>query len=266
MFTIQSLFQESWQLFKAKYGLLLGAAATVAGIEVASEIVYTVMTVLVPFYETPDEIYGLGDIFSFLSNFLITPVLQLGVLYVAVQAYRKQDVSVSSVFAGFSQYGRIVAVTILLALAGILALVLLALISFTPTLLISSEELGLIAAVLLLLPGLLVLSILFTRLAYAVVFICFETRCSVIECFGESWRRTRDVYWTIIGANILIGLIALASILAFLLPFFFFWVPFATAFYGVVVAKLMEDQSSSDKMAGTLELPENPAFRGPNNG
>ncbi|MEC8854736.1 MAG: hypothetical protein VXX15_03935, partial [Planctomycetota bacterium] len=179
MFTIQSLFQESWQLFKAKYGLLLGAAATVAGIEVASEIVYTVMTVLVPFYETPDEIYGLGDIFSFLSNFLITPVLQLGVLYVAVQAYRKQDVSVSSVFAGFSQYGRIVAVTILLALAGILALVLLALISFTPTLLISSEELGLIAAVLLLLPGSLVLSILFTRLAYAVVFICFETRCSV---------------------------------------------------------------------------------------
>ena len=264
MFTIQSLFQESWQLFKAKYGLLLGAAASFAGIEVVVEIVSMVMTVLVPFYETPDEIYGLGDIFSFFSSLLLTPVLQLGVWYVAVQAYRKQDVGVSSIFAGFSQYGRIVAVTILLSLVGILALFLLALISFIPTLLISSEELGLLTAMLLLVPGLFVVSILFTRLAYA-VFICFDTKCSVLDSLGESWRRTRDVYWKIIGAHVLIVLMGLGSILALLLPFFFFWVPFATAFYGVVAGKLMEDQNSSDHSTGILEPSENPAFRGPLN-
>ena len=264
MFKIQSLFQESWPLFKAKYGLFLGAAAIVAGIEVASEIVYTVMTLLVPFGATSTEIYGLGDIFSFLSAFLLTPVLQFGVLYISVQAYRKQEVGVSAVFAGFSQYGRIVAVTILLSLVALMALFLLALISFTPTLFIPSEELGLLTAMLLLVPGLFVVSILFTRLAYA-VFICFDTKCSVLDSLGESWRRTRDVYWTLIGANVLLGLIALFSILALLLPFFFFWVPFATAFYGVVVGKLMEDQNGSDNSTGILEPSENPAFGGPLN-
>lgn len=265
MFTIQSLFQESWQLFKAKYGLLLGAAASVAGIEVALEIVYTVMTVLVPFYETPYEIYGLGDIFAFLSNFLLTPVLQFGVLYVAVQAYRKQDVEVSSVFAGFSQYGRIVATVFLLALVGFGACALLALILFIPTFLIPSREWGFLTAVIFSVPGLFVLLIFFTRLSYA-VFICFDTKCSALDSLGESWRRTKDVYWQLIGANFLIGLMALGSILALLLPFIFFWIPFATAFGGVVVGKLMEDQNSSDNSTGILEPSENPAFRGPLNG
>ena len=265
MFTIQSLFQESWQLFKARYGLLLGAAAIVAGIEFAFGFVYGFMTLLVPFGETPTGIYGLGDIFSFLHSFLLRPVLQFGVLYVAVQAYRKQDVEVSSVFAGFSQYGRIVAVTLLLALVGSGAFALLALISVIPIFLIPSTELGLLTAGIFFVPGLFVLSIFLTRLAYA-VFICFDTKCSALDSLGESWRRTKDVYWHLIGANVLIGLMALGSILALLLPFFFFWVPFATAFYGVIVGKLMEDQNSSDNSTGILDPSENPAFRGPLNG
>ena len=262
MFTIGSLFHETWELLKAKYGLLMASVAIVLAIEMA----FGIITVLVPFWVTPDDIFGLGDVLQL----VVSPVLQVGLGFVALQAYRKNEIDVSGVFAGFSQYWRVLGVSYLLGMLGMVAGISILFASGAAFALFyslaSSQLAGWFGVALVLLPALVVVSIVFTRLAFA-VFVCFDTKCSVMESFGEAWRRTKDVYWKLLGAQFLLVLMALGSILLLVLPFVFFWAPFAVAYLGVVLGKLLDGQSDHNNASHNNPGPsENPAFPGPLNG
>ena len=262
MFTIGSLFQETWSLLKARYGLFMASVAIVGAIHIA----FNILTWVVPFWQTKEDIFGLGDVLGL----FISPVLQVGLGFVALQAYRKNEIDVSGVFAGFSQFWRVLGVSYLLGLLGMVAGISILFASgaaFGLFYSLASSQLGgWFGVALVLFPALVVVLIVSTRLAFA-VFVCFDTKCSVMESFGEAWRRTKDVYWKLLGAQLLLLLMALGSILLLVLPFVFFWAPFAVAYLGVVLGKLLEGQSGHNETShNNLEPPENPAFPGPLNG
>lgn len=261
MFTIGSLFHETWELLKAKYGLLMASVAIVLAIEMA----FGIITVLVPFWVTPDDIFGLGDVLQL----VVSPVLQVGLGFVALQAYRKNEIDVSGVFAGFSQYWRVLGVSYLLGLLGMVAGISILFASgaaFALFYSLASSQLGgWFGVALVLLPALVVVSIVFTRLAFA-VFVCFDTKCSVIESFGESWRRTKLVYWKILGSQLLLGLMGIVCTLLLVLPLFFFFAPFAVSYLGVLLGKLLDGHNEQAGASNNPEPSENPAFPGPLNG
>ena len=116
MFTIGSLFHETWELFKAKYGLFMASIAIVGAIQVAFEI----LTYVAPFWQTSEGVFGLGDVLAL----FISPVLQVGLGFVALQAYQKNEIQASGVFAGFSQFWRMLGISFLVGLLGIVSLAL----------------------------------------------------------------------------------------------------------------------------------------------
>ena len=257
MFTIGSLFQETWALLKAKYGLFMASVAIVGAVHIAFEI----LTWVVPFWQTEEDIFGLGDVLEL----FISPVLQVGLGLVALQAYRKNEIRASGVFAGFSQYWRMLGVSFLVGLLGIVLLSLIFITAGVTAFAIGGLLGQVIGVTLVLLPGLVVAIIILNRLGFA-VFVCFDTKCSVIDSFGESWRRTQLVYWKILGSQLLLGLMAIGCTLLLVLPLFFFFAPFAVAYLGVLLGKLLDSQSDRDSASNNLEPSESSALPGPLNG
>ena len=258
MFTIGSLFHETWELFKAKYALFMASIAIVGGIQIAFEI----LTYVVPFWQTSEGIFGLGDVLAL----FISPVLHVGLGFVALQAYRKNEIQASGVFAGFSQYSRMLGISFLVGLLGIVSLALVFIAAGVTAFAIGGDDFSQVfGATLVLLPGLVAAIIVLTRLGFA-VFVCFDTKCSVIESFGESWRRTKLVYWKILGSQLLLGLMGIVCTLLLVLPLFFFFAPFAVSYLGVLLGKLLDGHNEQAGASNNPEPSENPAFPGPLNG
>lgn len=260
MFDIGFIFSNGWRATKEHYWIFFGAMMAFVGFQVPLGVLNT----LVPF----DEDNGLGDIVSLFIN----PMLTVGWMYIGLQAYRRQTVAFGDLFIGFTQYWRMLGVTLL----GLGALMILGVACAIPAIIfavyasVSSSDVGETAEFLFVvlwgLPTLAIFLFVGTRISYALI-LTFVTKTPVMGSLILSWRKTRSVWGRLMLLNFVLWLTAVASILLLIFPLFFFFLPLLVGVVGVVCGLLLNEEGElfSDS-ADDHQTPANPAFPEPMNG
>ena len=260
MFDIGFIFSNGWRATKEHYWVFLGAMMAFVGFQVP----LGVLNSLVPF----DEDNGLGNIVGLFIN----PMLTVGWMYIGLQAYRRQTVAFGDLFIGFTQYWRMLGVTLL----GLGALMILGVACAVPVIIFAvyaysnSSDVGEFAELLFVvlwgLPTLALLLFVGTRISYALI-LTFMTNTPVMGSLILSWRKTRPVWGRLMLLNFLLFLIAIASIVLLFLPLFFFFLPLLVGVVGVVCGLLLNeaDEPAADA-TDDRQTPENPALSRPMNG
>ncbi|MGB0325518.1 MAG: hypothetical protein ACPGGL_08320 [Phycisphaerales bacterium] len=260
MFDIGFIFSTGWRATKEHYWVFLGVMMAFVGFQVPLGVLNT----LVPF----DADNGLGD----LVGLFINPMLTVGWMYIGLQAYRRQTVTFGDLFIGFTQYWRMLGVTLL----GLGALMTLGVACAVPVIIfavyasMSSSDVGQLAEFLFVvlwgLPTIALLLFVGTRISYALI-LTFVTNTPVMGSLILSWRKTRPVWGRLMLLNFLLWLIAVASIVLLFLPLFFFFLPLLVGVVGVVCGLLLnEEGEQSADPADDHQAPENPAFPEPMDG
>ena len=260
MFDIGFIFSNGWRATKEHYWVFLGVMMAFLGFQVP----LGVLNALFPF----DEDSGLGDIVGLFIN----PMLTVGWMYVGLQAYRRQTVAFGDLFIGFTQYWRMLGVTLL----GLGALMILGVACAIPAIIfavyasVNSSDVGETAEIFFVvlwgLPTLALFLFVGTRISYALI-LTFVTNTPVMGSLTLSWRKTRSVWGRLLLLNFLLWLIAVASILLLILPLFFFFLPLLVGVVGVVCGLLLnEEGEQSADPSDDHQTPENPAFPEPMNG
>ena len=262
MFDIGFIFSNGWRATKEHYWVFLGVMMAFLGFQVP----LGVLNSLVPFDFDGDS--GLGDIVGLFIN----PMLTVGWMYIGLQAYRRQPVAFGDLFIGFTQYWRMLGVTLL----GLGAVMILGVACAIPVFIFAAyaysnaSDVGELAELLFLvlwgLPTLALLLFVGTRISYAPI-LTFVTNTPVMGSLILSWRKTRPVWGRLLLLNFLLFLLAVASIALLFLPLFFFFLPLLVGVVGVVCGLLLnEDGEQAADPADDDQTPENPAFPQPMNG
>ena len=260
MFDIGFIFSNGWRATKEHYWVFLGVMMAFVGFQVP----LGVLNSLVPF----DDDNGLGD----LVGLFINPMLTVGWMYIGLQAYRRQPVAFGDLFIGFTQYWRMIGVTLM----GLGALMIVGVVCAIPVFIFAAyaysnaSDVGELAELLFVvlwgLPTLALVLFVGTRISYALI-LTFMTNTPVMGSLLLSWRRTRPVWGRLLFLNFLLWLIAVASIVLLILPLFFFFLPLLVGVVGVVSGLLLNEED--EQAAGPIDdhqPPENPAFPQPMNG
>ena len=259
MFDIGFIFSNGWRATKEHYWVFLGVMMAFLGFQVPLGVLNT----LVPF----DEENGLGDIVGLFIN----PMLTVGWMFIGLQAYRRQPVAFGDLFIGFTQYWRILGVTLL----GLGALMILGVVCAIPAIIfavyasMNSSDVGepaeLFFVMIWFLPTLALFLFVGTRISYAPI-LTFVTNTPVMGSLILSWRKTRPVWGRLMLLNFLLFLIAIASIVLLFLPLFFFFLPLLVGVVGVVCGLLLEELGDAPGQNGEPNVRgENPAFPHPIN-
>lgn len=230
-FSIGGACDHGWQIFKRHYGILLGGSALVAVLSIALNGVEKMLNA---------SAFPAGSLVSLVAGFFLMPVLQTGLLFVAVRAARSEPIAFEHMFDGFRRYWPIVGVN---ALAGLI---------FAGAVMPFAGVMGVAAAlsggrasvvVVLVLIGILafaVLLALYVRLSFASV-ICLDPAAGegVVGAIRRSWEITGPYWGPLTVLQIVLWLVLVGSLLLFCVGIILLGLPLVLAINGAAYAALL---------------------------
>lgn len=233
-FSVGNAFEMGWQVFKARYGLLLGATC-----------IYLLIVVAASMFAMITSLFTLLPLVDWAAQFLFYPLMWIGLMWVGLGIIRGESGGVADLFAGFKRYWPVVgaqALVLLITYAIVMVPSVLLVVTLgvmgvggafggssnnTATLLVIMG----IVVVLMIVPML----ILLPRIVLAPI-ICLDTKQRVlgpVESFKTSWRMTRKpgVRVGLILLGLLSIVITIVCALMLLLPVLFLAMPLGTAVF-----------------------------------
>jgi hypothetical protein len=226
-YSFDNAFSRGWQAFKGSYGLVLGAVMTLIGINIALGVVGLIFENALGF-----------DPIGIAEALFLSPMLNAGMILLTAMIVRGHAPPYQALFHGFSRYGTIFLVN-LVVIACMIGLGLLLLPGFL-MLLAGSHDVGIILLVIggiCFIPAAIFLQ---SRIGFAVVIAADPgADCAgVSDALRQSWRMTEKHWLSLIGLYFVLGLISIASTLLLILPLFFFGMPLMMAVIGAAYALL----------------------------
>jgi uncharacterized membrane protein len=218
--TVSNILSLSHRLYTARWGLIVGAFA----LAIVLQWIIGAITGLIDI-----AIFGQDLIVSpinLLAQILFSTPLLVGALYVAVRVYRNEPATIGDVWIGFSKWLPVVAVGLLVQLAVYGAMVP---IGIAIGILAGAGGGPAMAALAVLLAiGLLVLAVWLSIRLYFATMLCADPagpNLGVIESITTSWRITSGHAWTLFVVAVVLGLLAMVSLLLLIVPFFLYGGP-----------------------------------------
>ncbi|MEX2218496.1 MAG: hypothetical protein WD749_07005 [Phycisphaerales bacterium] len=223
-------FSLGWRAFTANYGPLLLVSFVGMVISIGVSLAQNLI----------DRAIGVPGLLSLPISLLFSAQLTAGMMYAGVRAARGERVGLEHLFRGFS------GARPYWPLAGVQGLVMLVmLVCMLPGLLVLAVSIGAGAG-----PGAAVAALLlcmlpamyFSSRFFMSAMVAVDERGGLpgpIEAMRASWGMTGELRWlSLIGLGLVLGLIALASALALLLPLLFFAMPLIVAVWGAAYVLL----------------------------
>jgi len=231
---VGNAFEMGWQVFKARYGLLLGASCLYLLIVFAASMVAMITS-----------LFTLLPLVDWAAQFLFYPLMWIGLTWVGIGIIRGESSGVADLFAGFKRYWPVVG-------AQALVLLITYAIIFVPSVLLavtigvmgvggafggsSNNTITLLVivgtvALLMIVPMLMVLP----RIMLAPL-VCLDTKQRVlgpVESFKTSWRMTGKpgVWGGLIVLWLLMVVISIVCAALLVLPVLFLAMPLGTAVF-----------------------------------
>ncbi len=214
-FSVSVALSNGWRLFTSRYGTLLGATLLLTVVSVGVAIAEAALNGMFG-YDRSDY-----TVVSMLVQVFFAGPFSVGILLFALLHLRGEPADMATLFAPFKRYWPIVGICVLLNLIfGGVALVAAFLVgvSFVFTGALETTTVAFTgASMIAVLGAICVVLFLLTRLLFTSL-LCIDPRrrLGVTAAFATSWRRTGPVFWPLLGLNIIMGLIVVASVV--LLP------------------------------------------------
>jgi hypothetical protein len=184
-----------------------------------------------------------GSLVSLGAGFFLMPVLQTGLLFVAVRAGRGEPIAFEHMFDGFRRYWPIVGTNALLALIFVGAIVPFAGAMGVAGALSGGRASIVLVLVLIGLVTFAVLLALYVRLSFASV-ICLDPAAGegVTGAIQRSWRITGPYWGPLTVLYIVLWLVMMGSFLLFCVGLVLLGLPLVLAITGAAYAALMPTQ------------------------
>lgn len=233
-FGVGNAYEMGWQVFKARYGLLLGASCLYLLIVFAASMVAMITS-----------LFTLLPLVDWAAQFLFYPLMWIGLMWVGLGIIRGESGGVADLFAGFKRYWPVVGAQALVLLITY-AIVLVPSVLLVVTLGVmgvggafggsSNNTITLLVIVgtvvlLMIVPMLVVLP----RIVLAPL-VCLDTKQRVlgpVESFKTSWRMTGKpgVWGGLIVLWLLMVVISIVCAALLVLPVLFLAMPLGTAVF-----------------------------------
>jgi hypothetical protein len=239
LFSFSNAFELGWMTFKARYGLLLAAAAISTGAGLAHFVIVRIAR----------GIGGdaLGSVVSFCAGVLLSGPLAVGLYWTGVAAVRGRLADVEALFAGFRRYWTCVVVYLLLALIAFGVMLPVLCVIWGGVALGAGFGRGSgvgvagVLALLLIIPCALVEVLVAVRLSMSVLLIVDERAGlpGAVDALKLSWQLTRPVQWPAIGLVVVVSLINAVGTAFLFLPMVFFTLPLSVAVFGAAYQQIL---------------------------
>ena len=248
-FTFEQVFGLGWRTLQSNYLLLLGATAVTLGVSLAGSLSIAVIDAMA-LRSGGTAAIALRVISALLNlgfNLLVNLPITLGSIWLVVPIVRGEPARFAELLAPYRRLLHLIATSLLMG-------VLLLASAFVGILVVvggaawASGTRGSAGGVATLVLGVVLMLVpvvlLSARLAPAYLLV-LDPRASPqgplgpLQALAEAWRITRGRMWTVVGIGLVIGLIALFSVLACFLPWIFLGNPLSLAVYGAAYAVLL---------------------------
>jgi hypothetical protein len=234
-FSVGEAFSGGWEAMKACYGPLLGAYLIYLGINIATGVFTAFLDVV---------LLPMGSCFNFLLSIFVLLPLGAGLYYIGVRAFRGERPGPDAIFDGFRRYWPVIGVSIIVGLI-MMACMLPGIVVVGVGVVMAESRND--AGVLVIIAGVLAMFVPMIMIGIRVslsIPACLDPAngdLPVFEAISTSWSMTRGKSWPLFGLYLLMGLIAIGTMLLLLVGLFFLGAPLCMAVYGAAYSQIRDD-------------------------
>jgi hypothetical protein len=212
-FSASEVIGRAWELYKARFGIVVGVVVAGMVINVAYQVAGEAMASTVDLQSTMGII---GDLMFRLSAVVLQIWITAGQSLALLKVARGEDARITDLFHGGPYVGRMLLATLLFGLA-VIGLVLACIVPALLVLFLSGQGPGSAIAVVLLVIGLvvgIVLAFMISVRFYQYAYLIIDREAGVISSLKMSYEITRGHTLELIGLTLIGGIISMSGVLA----------------------------------------------------
>lgn len=250
-FTFSNAFEHGWQLFRSRYGLLLGAVGILIGASIFGSMVVNGLQLAAKGSTNRAmqvSLMVLSISFNLGFTFLVNMPLSVGAVWMAVRLARGEAATIADVGAPFRRLLHVIAISLLVSFVTLVVVGVPAAATIGAAVALGFgtnwSAASIVVGVLGIL-GCIVLALYISARVVPSYLMVIDPEAGphgplgAIDSLSASWRLTRGHAGRIIGLMFVLGMILGATFMMCLLPGIFFGYPLVLACYAVAYVLLL---------------------------